>query len=356
LNRQRDKTLSDSEVTEKDSYDGADGQGAQGPPPEVGRISAPKPSVCRAPPPATEVGGGSSWIPPRIRSRPSEPLTYGYPFPEASGSRVRAEMLRADADFTREEQSHDLTFAQRHAHAICWIRRVLGVFAEEACRLARSGAPAWPQSKIEPRVNEVVRQLALECESSKFVGGYKPLTQGGQVRAEIEVEIGKSSEWSQYRQRLLEVLDQRASLELPNATTGDLELGRTPHGDGGTAERSVDAPVGDRAVAQCTASGEIQPKRKRGAKPNYELASRVALIVTRVAPDGCWRSKLALDDICDELDTERIPCPRTWEPKHGFRNWWDCLNSDGARGRHLVIEAIKHHLKLAKDHSTEIFP
>lgn len=92
--------------------------------------------------------------------------------------------------------------------------------------------------------------------------------------------------------------------------------------------------------------------RKRGPTPDYATAARVAEIVARVAPDGDWRTKL--DDILMALDDAKdIPTPKTWAPKHGYRNWYAAAADDTARARHLAIEAIKHHLKLTKEKPTE---
>jgi hypothetical protein len=68
-------------------------------------------------------------------------------------------MLRADRDFAHDEQLRDLTSTERHALAVRWICRIVAVFAHEACDLARSGTPGWTLSRIEPRVNEVLRLL-----------------------------------------------------------------------------------------------------------------------------------------------------------------------------------------------------
>jgi hypothetical protein len=84
---------------------------------------------------------------------------------------------------------------------------------------------------------------------------------------------------------------------------------------------------------------EVAASVKRGPKPDYENALRVAEVVARVAGESNWHHKL--DDICMELDEKLIPRPKTWK-KRGHRDWLD-----GLRERHLVTKAIAHHLKLA---------
>jgi hypothetical protein len=86
----------------------------------------------------------------------------------------------------------------------------------------------------------------------------------------------------------------------------------------------------------------VPPSVKRGPKPDYENALRVAEVIARVAGEGNWRSKL--DDICLELDETAIPRPKTWK-RRGHHDWFDGLSE-----RHLVEEAIAHHLKLAAAH------
>jgi hypothetical protein len=94
--------------------------------------------------------------------------------------------------------------------------------------------------------------------------------------------------------------------------------------------------------------------RKRGPKPDYETAARVAEIVARSAPDGDWRLKL--DEVLMALDDENILPPKTWQLRYDFRNWYAAAADGTARGRHLVIEAIKHHLENAKKKPTETIP
>jgi hypothetical protein len=79
--------------------------------------------------------------------------------------------------------------------------------------------------------------------------------------------------------------------------------------------------------------------RKRGPRPNYETAIKVAEVVRGIAGDGGWPAKL--DEICDALDEAKIPRPKTWK-KRGHQDWDDALSGE----RSLVVKAITHHLKL----------
>ena len=152
--------------------------------------------------------------PPQRQTTPSEPLTYLFPFPEASCSRVRVEMLRADQDFAREEGARWLTNEDRRSLAVRWISRILGVFASEACNLARLGAAGWNASQTELRVNDVLRLLTASAERSKFIEGSRPdLTNNdGNVSGTAQAEIVRSAEWSAYQDNLLNLMDQCSEL------------------------------------------------------------------------------------------------------------------------------------------------
>lgn len=91
-----------------------------------------------------------------------------------------------------------------------------------------------------------------------------------------------------------------------------------------------------------TEAGERVPApRKRGPKPDYENAERVADTVARVAPDGDWRSKL--DDVCEALHDEGIPFPKVWRSKdRNCRTWMDFPE------REIAIKAIEYRLEVAK--------
>ena len=80
--------------------------------------------------------------------------------------------------------------------------------------------------------------------------------------------------------------------------------------------------------------------RKRGPKPDHDTAVRVADVVARIAADGDWRSNL--DDICDALDEEHIPVPRTWRRNRECTQWSLCNDRD------LIVKAIGYRLGQAR--------
>jgi hypothetical protein len=224
--------VADSEGNVKDvKTSGMDRPDDREPAPEGGKALSRQKRVSTASPPVTELGR-SSWIPPRIQTIASKALAYRFALPEELRNRVRAEMLQADADFLHEEKSHELKSYEREVLAIRWICRILGVFAEEACSLVRSGDPAWRPSQVETRVDEVLRLLTLEAECSKSGGGDKLyLTQSGHVSASALATISRSSEWSQYIQALESLLVRRAGSSVAHIGVGE-QAGERRGGDG----------------------------------------------------------------------------------------------------------------------------
>lgn len=69
---------------------------------------------------------------------------------------------------------------------------------------------------------------------------------------------------------------------------------------------------GTAIIPELPRTAEVRKEPKHGPRPDYEMAARMAEIVARVAPDGRWRSQL--DDVCEVLDREGIPCPKTQHP------------------------------------------
>ena len=80
--------------------------------------------------------------------------------------------------------------------------------------------------------------------------------------------------------------------------------------------------------------------QKRGPKP-VEGAAELAEIVTRMAPDGDWRSKL--DNVCEALDEAQIPFPRRWRKRdRSCKGWVDYDERANA------VKAIDYRLKTAR--------
>ena len=83
-----------------------------------------------------------------------------------------------------------------------------------------------------------------------------------------------------------------------------------------------------------------QVRGKRGPKPDYETATRVDAIVRNVAPDGDWRPKL--DEVCEALDQDGIPCPPRWRGRCQTKCWSDYPEKSTA------VKAIEGRPKPAK--------
>ena len=84
--------------------------------------------------------------------------------------------------------------------------------------------------------------------------------------------------------------------------------------------------------------------RKRGPKADTENHEKVAQIVR--AFGEAWTSDENLVEICEELDRQQVPAPKTWATRSdGVARTW-------SRGRHhyqhLVIKAIKDRISAAE--------
>jgi hypothetical protein len=99
------------------------------------------------------------------------------------------------------------------------------------------------------------------------------------------------------------------------------------------------ARVADTAAAS-RAENPAESKHRPGPARDVATAKRVAEIVRRVTHGQPWKGEL--DDICEALDEEKIPCPKTWK-KREIRSWAGATATD----RQLAIKAIDHHLENA---------
>jgi hypothetical protein len=107
-------------------------------------------------------------------------------------------------------------------------------------------------------------------------------------------------------------------------------------------------PPGDTQPVDSTRGGNViavDAPKKRGPRPDYETALRVAEIVAKVAPDRNWRSKL--DDLCEALDDEGVPSPKTWrnQDRH-CRGWMQYPERESA------VKVIEYRLKTAAEKKT----
>ena len=83
--------------------------------------------------------------------------------------------------------------------------------------------------------------------------------------------------------------------------------------------------------------------RKRGPKPDTENQEKVVNIVK--AYGEAWTADENLFDICDELDRQAVPVPKTWATRSdGVAHTWSRARH---HYQHLVIKAIKDRLKAA---------
>jgi len=106
------------------------------------------------------------------------------------------------------------------------------------------------------------------------------------------------------------------------------------HEERTTIPHPSEAPQGD----DCS-----KVKAKPGPKRDVANARRVATIVERVAHGILSRD--TLNDVCEALDNERVPCPRTWRKRESKIMTWDDAADDEPE---LAMKAIQHHLKNAR--------
>ena len=142
--------------------------------------------------------------------------------------------------------------------------------------------------------------------------------------------------WGLTWRELSAVLELKATeLELLNAQRAGI---LRPEGGGDTTPKAVE--IASPQPQRATISNTKDQGRKRGPKPDYEGAARVAEIVARVAPGGEWRGNL--DGVCEALDEAAIPFPAKWRRDRQCRCWADCLEKP------IAIKAIEYRLEIAK--------
>ena len=145
---------------------------------------------------------------------------------------------------------------------------------------------------------------------------------------------------------LLKAAQSRSEIQPPaNAGAGDFTESEPP-------DAAADSPIWNRAPRPTDSPTDGQntgvavppaASRKRGPKPDRENYAKVAALIRSYGEN--WTSNDNLVEICDELDRQSVPVPKTWLMRREgpARSW--------SRGRqnypHLVIKAIKDRCKAA---------
>jgi hypothetical protein len=124
-----------------------------------------------------------------------------------------------------------------------------------------------------------------------------------------------------------------------------LEAGRRDEVQLKPSEPATLIPDSPQMVAEegLTPHTGVTNRGKRGPKCDFETAMKVDEVTLRLAPDGKWRAQL--DAVCEDLDEAQVRRPKRWTGK-GYKTWYDCMIAE----RPLVIKAIEHHLKRAREH------
>jgi len=242
-----------------------------------------------------------------------------------------------------ELKNQRLTFGGRASHAAGIneellsrkVRKRIGFYAGVA---HDSGNPEMLSAqRLAEFRDRIMTSVGLACARMKNDIEMEARAVGNVSEAQLQALLNEQL-YAQLRARVFDVV---------NAELGVLEA------EGELAEPPE--PVGDtgrKAESAALAPPSTLPKpngqsRKRGPKPDHEGAARVAEIVARVVPDGDWRPKL--DDICDALDQEHIPCPQTWRKRdRTCRNWADYDERANA------IKAIEYRLRAANQRKKTI--
>ena len=136
---------------------------------------------------------------------------------------------------------------------------------------------------------------------------------------------------------LLKAAQSRSVVQPPaNARAEDFTGSEPP-------DLAADSPIWNRAPRP---EANIPPAapRKRGPKPDRENHLKVATLIRSYGEN--WTTDDNLVEICDELDRQSVPVPKTWlMRREGLARSW-------TRGRqnypHLVIKAIKDRCRAAR--------
>lgn len=218
-------------------------------------------------------------------------MHYPSEFSTKAKNRIEAEKIRAYEEFADAKRSARWDSDVEALLRQC-VLRVFLEFAREACAFGKRDIGSWSIDRIDRQCLEFLRRLTIQVwheigfgdVTSRYTGSIEHST----YRA-----FRASPEWQKYQDLLLAVAPDKA--------------------------------------------GPAGPRTKPGPKRDVETARQVAEIVARVAssnrPDN-------LVDICDALDEQKVPLPRTWH-REGLRSWWDAVANHPDRAK----KAIQHHLK-----------
>ena len=162
------------------------------------------------------------------------------------------------------------------------------------------------------------------------------------------------------------LLDQEAALLLsatqpPGETVINIEPPKLPEPGSShpkTAKQTATQPIWNRTGSENSGNpktarlpnltGEQGLHRKRGPKPDVENHAKVVSIVGSYGEP--WTLDENLREICDRLDQQAVPIPKTWPMRADgkSRSWSRALENYP----HLVVKAIKDRCKMAHAQAT----
>jgi hypothetical protein len=181
-----------------------------------------------------------------------------------------------------------------------------------------AGRDALNRYTLEEVIPEKSLKIALEC-------GWLP-----------ETARTDSPDWRDWSSQLL---TGRFSLGLDDSCTPDPYLFVAfPNAISGVKRSNVQAVVeGPRTKPAGDNRG------KPGPKTGTEEGRLVAQIVARISDGRRWQDMLY--EICEALDKEKVPCPKTWRAK-SINSWSEAAETTDQR--ELGKKAISHRLEIAR--------
>lgn len=145
-----------------------------------------------------------------------------------------------------------------------------------------------------------------------------------------------------------QLIAQRRS-ELLAKVADDQRDEADPEGVPNTNGKDKQVPIWNRTVdsgSDYSANGSTTTPRarKRGPKPDVDTHAKVAALVSIYGE--AWRIEENLREICEKLDEQRIPIPKTWPSLriHPVRSWSRALEFH----IDLVKKAIEYHCAAVK--------